>query len=195
MSGPRFFQTMMGKHFYEGAVPRMVRALEGIHETAKLYAQLKVAPSTVAMEPQSEPLSWVDKGRPLENTSRDDLQRMAQLLGRISRLEHELYLMKGARNELEEQKKHYERVLCVIKETLWPEGDLEHEWDSDTMGTLASALHAAGFGPPLEEEPEELAGHDMDRCAAHHIPIKLCPDCGGLPEDEDIEVPKEEVDG
>ncbi len=30
MSGTKFFQTVMGKHFYEGAVPRIARALERI---------------------------------------------------------------------------------------------------------------------------------------------------------------------
>jgi hypothetical protein len=34
-----------------------------------------------------------------------------------------------------------------------------------------------------EVKEEELAGHDMDRCVKHHIPIKMCPDCYPLPED------------
>lgn len=36
-------------------------------------------------------------------------------------------------------------------------------------------------GPDWDKGPEEGAGHDMDRCAAHHN--HNCPDCHPMPED------------
>lgn len=43
MSGPSFFQTMMGKVYYEGTLPRIARALERIAEA--LEAQNRATPT------------------------------------------------------------------------------------------------------------------------------------------------------
>lgn len=53
MSEPKFFQTVMGKHFYEGAVPRIARALERIAdalEEQNLRADEKPVPYTATPE-------------------------------------------------------------------------------------------------------------------------------------------------
>jgi hypothetical protein len=42
----------------------------------------------------------------------------------------------------------------------------------------------------VDESEEELAGHDMDRCNKHHIPLKMCPDCCPMPEDPDELAPR-----
>lgn len=41
MSGPQFFQTIMGRKFYEGDVPQITKALKGIHEELKRANDLK----------------------------------------------------------------------------------------------------------------------------------------------------------
>ena len=38
-------------------------------------------------------------------------------------------------------------VLAAIQNTLWPDGDVEHEWDGDTVVRIAQALEAAGLSP------------------------------------------------
>lgn len=43
MSGPSFFQTLMGKVYYEGTLPRIARALERL--ATALEAQNPTAPT------------------------------------------------------------------------------------------------------------------------------------------------------
>jgi hypothetical protein len=43
MAGPEFFQTMMGKKFYESTAPRIARALEDISHELKRQNDLEEA--------------------------------------------------------------------------------------------------------------------------------------------------------
>jgi hypothetical protein len=42
-AGPEFFQTIMGKRFYEGDVPRAIRALERIADALEKTASIQQA--------------------------------------------------------------------------------------------------------------------------------------------------------
>jgi hypothetical protein len=57
MSGPDFFQTVMGKRFYEGTVPAIARSLEGIHEELIRQNDLKEKELNplIVTEPEPEP--------------------------------------------------------------------------------------------------------------------------------------------
>ena len=54
MPGPDFFQTGMGKRFYEGTVPAMARSLAGIHEELTRQNDLKERELNIE-EPEPEP--------------------------------------------------------------------------------------------------------------------------------------------
>jgi hypothetical protein len=56
MAGPEFFQTVMGRQFYEGAVPKLIGAIERV---ADALESQKTIPSTaaVAMTRSIPPLS------------------------------------------------------------------------------------------------------------------------------------------
>ncbi len=41
-------------------------------------------------------------------------------------------------------------ALRAIQEVLWPGGDRDHEWDSETIDEVANVLHNAGLGPDME---------------------------------------------
>lgn len=48
MMGPKFFETRMGQHFYDGTMPRIAAALERI--AAALEEQTKPQPATATPE-------------------------------------------------------------------------------------------------------------------------------------------------
>lgn len=52
MSGPEFFQTGMGKTFFEGTLPRMVRAIERV--ATALEAQQEMVKEDIAREEKRE---------------------------------------------------------------------------------------------------------------------------------------------
>ena len=53
MSGPSFFQTLMGRVYYEGTLPRLVRALERIADA--LEAQNSTLPLRESAPPVETP--------------------------------------------------------------------------------------------------------------------------------------------
>jgi hypothetical protein len=53
MSGPSFFQTLMGRTYYEGTVPRLVKALERIADA--LEEQNRRSPPRDAAPPVEIP--------------------------------------------------------------------------------------------------------------------------------------------
>lgn len=44
-----------------------------------------------------------------------------------------------------------EVVLRELAEILWPGGDADHEWDSDTLGEIGEVMYRAGLRPPDRE--------------------------------------------
>lgn len=43
MSGPQFFQTIMGRQFFDGTVPKIARALTKLADAAEVLAKAKIA--------------------------------------------------------------------------------------------------------------------------------------------------------
>lgn len=43
-----------------------------------------------------------------------------------------------------------EDILVQLQQILWPEGDPDHEWDSDTLGYIGELMHQHGFAPAGE---------------------------------------------
>lgn len=37
--------------------------------------------------------------------------------------------------------------LRTIQQTLWPDGDIHHEWDAETVEKVAGVVSDAGLGP------------------------------------------------
>jgi hypothetical protein len=44
-------------------------------------------------------------------------------------------------------------MLAEIQELLWPGGDRDHEWESDTIEQVASVLINGGIGPDYTDNP------------------------------------------
>ena len=51
MSGPSFFQTLMGRSYYEGTLPRIARALERIAEALEAQNPTATTAPTHIKEP------------------------------------------------------------------------------------------------------------------------------------------------
>jgi hypothetical protein len=43
MPGPEFFQTVMGRHFYEGTMPALVRAIEALNKNLGTMLDVEIA--------------------------------------------------------------------------------------------------------------------------------------------------------
>ena len=54
MSGPEFFQTVMGRHFYDGTMPRVAEALERIADALEVLVQQKDLPGVGGGGDQAE---------------------------------------------------------------------------------------------------------------------------------------------
>lgn len=42
--------------------------------------------------------------------------------------------------------------LCTLQQTLWPNGNADEEWSSDTLESVANILNDAGLGPEKHHE-------------------------------------------
>lgn len=50
-NGPEFFQTIMGRAFYEGTMPRLVKQLEKLNENIEKLAEAKATPAVQQSQP------------------------------------------------------------------------------------------------------------------------------------------------
>jgi len=142
-----FFQTVMGRHFYDGTMPRIAKALEGINEKLELFIKLQTSPMVVtdgepkvyddggcelclkcgllvsyhqghvcmgakeASDENNDPEAYDNRSRPLEDTSREDLDRMGALLKRATDAEARV-------RELEPEKTPAEDTLDKFSEAM-----------------------------------------------------------------------------
>lgn len=51
------------------------------------------------------------------------------------------------RRQAEPDSSEFEEALAQIRELLWPDGDPDAEWDSETLNEIARVMYDAGFGP------------------------------------------------
>lgn len=54
MSGPEFFQTLMGKRYYEGTLPSLIKAINELNETLRVAFVTDKAKDKVEDEPEDE---------------------------------------------------------------------------------------------------------------------------------------------
>lgn len=67
MAGPEFFQTLMGKRFYEGDVPRIIKALERIADA--LEKSTPVYQSSLADSPDASFIKRIYKPLIVESST------------------------------------------------------------------------------------------------------------------------------
>ncbi len=46
-------------------------------------------------------------------------------------------------------------LVRTFQETLWPKGDADQEWSSDTTAALAGAMNDAGLGPDDPDDEDD----------------------------------------
>lgn len=157
-----FWETLGGRALIEGTLPRIAKSLEKlndnldrIHErNEKEFNELKER--LRAVDP-----AWKDEMTPAQLAStgvrEDALEAFVhQLMRTID--DHELadyfdhdFLVKVREVAQYEYRPDPEsgdqRLVQRIRDILWPNGNTDHEWDSDTMAAVAEALQDEGVGP------------------------------------------------
>ncbi len=60
-----------------------------------------------------------------------------------------------------------QNILNQIREVLWPEGDMDHEWDSETVDEVAAVLISGGYGPTETcRHYQDVPGKEGQSCEA-----------------------------
>ena len=169
-----FFQTVMGRHFYDGTMPRIAKALEALNEKLELSTKLQTGPMVVT---DGEPKVYDDGGCELclkcgllvsyhngtdcdgakaasnenndpgayDNRSRPLEYTSCEDLDRMGEL-----LKRATDAELVANFSDLSKQACgmagALQQLLWCDGpDTEH--DSDTLGEVANITRRYGFGP------------------------------------------------
>lgn len=196
-----FFQTMMGKQFFDATMPRIARSIEALNETVKgLNARLDIN--------QKHDKEFIEQSAEARVENQKAIELLEELISLKEQMGKIIELHTSPTVTVEGQPKLYDEdgvvvpkadrvnlqvdwpfppplehghalrtdenatramagthvespVLSRIQGILWPGGDEEHEWDSDTFCELAEALHDAGFGPGKMEEPKKLWDDDL----------------------------------
>ncbi len=148
-----FFQTVMGRQFFDATMPRIARAIEALNQSVgELNAQMTLdrkARTDLTVETEGQPELYDENDReicqrcgllwsyhPVSNSCEEAKAAAEAEAG-------EAPTPKADRVNLQVESPVLQRIQAV----LWPGGDEEHEWDSDTFCELAEAMHDAGFGP------------------------------------------------